>query len=103
MDGTILWWDAATGALRASFIAPMQLRSLAVHPLEPVALCGGLGGAVALMDMMGIVYGAIVVTATRRGDGYFLRCPGCQREITISPEQLGTALDCPTPTCAAHK
>lgn len=100
-DGSIYVWDAETGKQCAVFVAPTQLTCLALHPWKAFAVGGGLGGTLAQVELMGLTYGPIVVTAKLREDGNVVRCPVCQQEMRISTAQLGQVSTCLQPGCSS--
>jgi hypothetical protein len=98
-DETVRIWDrrsAKAVALLSLLGAP---KSLAVHPWEPLFVCGDWFGEVSLMEAVGLEYGPIIVTAIERDDGRTLLCPRCWRSHALDEAWLGRVIDCPTPTC----
>lgn len=75
------------------------LQSVAIHPWAPFLVCGDKGGTLYFLDLIGIEYGAIVVTAVDRGNGSVVRCPKCWQAHPLKDDWLGRVIDCPTPTC----
>jgi hypothetical protein len=98
-DNTCKIWDATTGKERASLPLSGRSECVALHPRRQFAACGDAGGGVYLIDLVGIEYGPIVVTAVDRGEGPVVRCPSCRREHPLDESLLGTVFDCPTATC----
>jgi WD40 repeat protein len=92
-------FDVATGTERTRLVLPGFVLSLAVHPVRPLLVCGDQGGVVHFLDLIGIEYCPIVVTATERADGPAIRCPACWEEHAITSDQLGSTLVCATPGC----
>jgi len=94
-------WDAATGQERASLPLSGEGRCVALHPWQPFAACGDSGGGVYLIDLVGIEYGPIIVTAVDLGKGTepALRCPKCFQSHPLDDAWLGEVIECPTPSC----
>jgi tetratricopeptide (TPR) repeat protein len=99
MDKTLRVWETISGEQRASIPLLGALNTIALHPTQPYAICGDDGGNLYLLDLFGLAYGPISVSATHDGMGYTLRCPACQREQPIQAEQLGSDMDCADETC----
>ena len=72
------------------------------HPRRPLVACGDDGGGVYLLDLIGIEYGPIIVTAANNGEGLAVSCPSCRRHHPVTPGDLATELKCPTPGCGLH-
>ena len=100
-DHTCRIWDAATGKERASLPTLGRSRCVALHPWQPFAACGDGGGGVYLIDLVGIDYGPVIVTAVDLGTGAgpALRCPKCLRLHPLDDSWLGAVIPCPTPDC----
>jgi hypothetical protein len=59
-----------------------------------------MGGGVYLIDLVGIDYGPIIVTAVDPGKGGpALRCPKCYQLHALDDAWLGEVIECPTPNC----
>jgi WD40 repeat protein len=98
-DKTVKVWDAGGGAELASLSLPGAAYVIAAHPWQPSAICGDQGGGVYVLDLVGVEYGPIVVTAAARDDGLVVRCPACWREHAVQPDQLDSVMRCPTAGC----
>lgn len=92
--------DPASGVVRAALPLPGELSHLALHPWQPLAVCGGDLGRIYPVELVGAAYGPIVVTALARGGETSVCCPMCQQRIALGPGQLGAVLACPLPGCA---
>jgi hypothetical protein len=101
LDGTCKIWDAATGKERASLPLLGGSHCVALQGWQPFAVCGDLGGGVYFLDLVGIEYGPIVVTAVDPGQGAgpALRCPKCLRVHPLDDAWLGKIFECPTADC----
>ena len=90
-----------TGEERATIPLLGAVRCVALHPRQPFAACGDEGGGIYLIDLAGIEYGPIIVTATDlcKGAGYQLRCPFCNRYSDLGEDWLGTVQRCPQEGC----
>ncbi len=98
LDDTFKLWRLVDGM--EVFTIPLgSLRCVALHPWKPVAVSGDTGGSLYILDLVGIDYGPIILTAIRKKLGQSVRCPACQQEHPIKQEQLGSELTCPTPGC----
>ena len=98
-DNTLKLWDAASGAELATLVLPAAGTAVSVHPFAPKVVCGDRSGGVHVADLVGVLYGPIVVTAREREKGLVVRCPACWREHPAAPDYLGSALACPSPSC----
>jgi hypothetical protein len=100
-DHTCRVWDAATGEERASLPLLGGCHCVALQQWQPFAVCGGQGGNVYLIDLVGIEYGPIIVTAVdlSKGAGPALRCPKCFRLHPLDDAWLGKVIECPTRDC----
>jgi len=101
-DCTLKVWDAATGVEALSVLLLGALRCVAMHPRQLLAACGDEGGGFYVVELVGIEYSAIVVTAVDRGDGLTIRCPACQHELAIQCSGLGSEIACPQPGCGTR-
>ena len=99
-DRTLRVWDAATGHERLTLPMLGRLECVALHPWQTIAACGDSGGGFYLLDLVGIEYGPIIVTAARGTQGLVVCCPACQREHILAQQHLGNAFTCPNPECA---
>ena len=99
VDRTIKVWDVATGEEKLTFPLVGSLGGLALHPWQPLAVCGDSGGNLFILDLVGISYGPIVSTAIRDNRGLMVRCPACLHQLQISENQLGSEVTCPTEGC----
>ena len=51
------------------------------------------------LDLVGIEYGPIIVTATDLGSGPAVRCPFCNKSSPLDEEWLGQEIECPQEGC----
>jgi WD40 repeat protein len=91
--------EASTGQLMLTVPLPGSPSSVAMHPWAPSVMYGDAGGAINLLDLVGINYGPIIVTASNREDKLIMRCPSCQQVYEVRNDQLGKSYTCPTHTC----
>jgi WD40 repeat protein len=102
-DKMLLVWEAATGEMVRRLPLPGALRSLGLHPSAPQIVCGEAGGAVYILESVGIEYGPIIVTAWRFTTGSFFRkqaslafgCLHCHTWFKIPQSALGSEIPCP--------
>ncbi|MGH3033970.1 MAG: WD40 repeat domain-containing protein [Gaiellaceae bacterium] len=99
LDKTLKLWDAASGRIVMSTPFLGELRCVALHPALPLVALGDQGGSLYQVDLVGIEYGPIVVSAVDTGAGPKLRCPGCWQMFSLDDAWLGHVMDCPTPSC----
>jgi sarcosine oxidase gamma subunit len=98
-DNTIKVWEVATRKEEATVPLPGNPVCLALHSWQPLAACGDTAGSVYLIDLVGIEYGPIIVTAVDFGDGPKVRCRFCLEHLPLDPGWLGQVIKCPRPGC----
>jgi WD40 repeat protein len=98
-DRTLRLWSADTGEGVARLRLLAGGSSVALHPWRPLAACGDRAGGFYLVDLVGIEYGPIVVTAIAHGRRQLLRCPRCGESHALDRAWLGTVIDCPNVGC----
>ena len=98
-DKTLKIWNAANGTVLCTVLLHGALLSIGVHPWQPQIVCGDSGGNLFILDLAGIKYGSIIVTATETRVGLVIRCPSCKHNLPIFKDQLGSELTCSTPGC----
>jgi WD40 repeat protein len=98
-DHTLKVWDGSTGDTILSAPLVGELESVAVHPSRPLVISGDQGGNVYLIDLVGIEYGPIIVTAIEAGGPATVRCPKCWQQHLLDDAWRGQVIDCPTPAC----
>jgi WD40 repeat protein len=99
VDGTLKVWDAATGKELVTLALLGALFCVAIHPRLPLMFSGDAGGSVYFIELVGIAYGPVVVTAVDTGHGAKVRCPACFEEFPSERSWLGQVIDCPRPGC----
>jgi WD domain, G-beta repeat len=94
--------ELATGRTVASIRLAGWSSSFDIHPWRPFLACGDQAGNVSLIEILGIEYGPIVVTARERAEraGLTVRCPRCRLQHHVDHAELGGEHRCPTPGCA---
>jgi WD40 repeat protein len=100
-DETVRVWDAASGLPRAILAVAGIVTSIAAHPSLARLACGDFGGALYVVDLVGLTYGPLLVTAARRRGATDVRCPACGRRFPVEAAALGTEITCPDPGCHA--
>jgi len=98
-DRALKVWEAETGQERATLPFPGGVTSIALHTSRPFAACGDIAGGVYLVELGGIQYGPIVVTAVDFGQGPTVRCPACLQHLPLEEGWLGQEIACSRPGC----
>jgi hypothetical protein len=98
-DGTMKLWDSAAREAVAALPLPAAPHGLALHPWRPLAACGDDSGRVNLIELVGVEYGPIFVTAFDQGRGAQVRCPACLQEFSVAENRLGRAISCTMAGC----
>jgi hypothetical protein len=101
-DRTLRLWDAGRGQALATLPLLTAATSVALHPWLPMAVCGDAAGTIYLIDLVGIGYGPIIVTAVDLGSGPAVRCPRCLKYLPLQESWLGREIDCPGQNCEAR-
>lgn len=101
-DKAVRLWDVETGEERASLPLSGSVQCVALDPRRPFAACGGVGGDVYLIDLVGIEYGTIIVTAVDLGNRRVVHCPACLEYLPLEEAWLGQVIDCPRLGCDGH-
>jgi hypothetical protein len=91
-------WDG-NGRRVALLPLPAPVNAIALHPWYPRAFCGDHVGSLVRVDLNGIEYGPIIVTAVEDKRGLAIRCPACWQEHDLESARLGSVLMCSTPEC----
>jgi len=81
-DAALRVWDLATRRRVAMIALPGGLRSLALHPSRPIAVCGDDGGNLFVVDMMGVAYGPLVPAPEHTTTSPIARPPVAARELS---------------------
>ena len=99
-DNTLKIWDTKTGWERVTLpLLGNPSEDLALHPLQPLSAFGDIGGNMYLVNLIGIKYKSIIVTAVDLGFGARVRCPACLTYLPLEQEWLGQEIACPEPGC----
>lgn len=98
-DRTLRLWDAENGEEVARLRLLSGGSSVALHPWRPLAACGDRAGGFYLVDLVGIEYGPIIVTAVEVGRRTHLRCPKCRQDHPLDRAWLDTEIECPNREC----
>ena len=101
-DRTLKVWYASSGDELLTIPLLSGASSVTLHPWKPLVVCGDSGGGIHLLDLIGVEYGSIIVTPATENESLAVRCPACQREHSISQEQLGGELTCLTTGCGVQ-
>jgi hypothetical protein len=98
-DKTLRIWGADAGEEKALLPLMGALPAVALHPREPLVVCGDVGGNLILAELVGIEYGSTWVTAVDTGQGPAVRCPSCQRMLPLRSSWIGRQVTCPEMDC----
>lgn len=98
-DRAVKIWDVASRTEIMAIPLPDIPLSAAFHPWRPRILVGGSSGHVHYMELEGVSYGPLIVTAIDRGAGLAIRCPACGHTFALAPAQIGVTVACPQPDC----
>lgn len=98
-DKTLRVWDVLTGTERARVFNARGFYKLALHPVRELVLCVDEGWRLQLLELDGIDFGPLVLTAVDRGAGPEIRCPVCGGCSPVTEGQLGHEVRCPQPAC----
>ena len=101
-DKKLIVWDKASENLVLSFDLLCSIECVSPHPWMPMLVCGDYGGGVYRLDLFGIPYGPIIVTAWEDKHSHLIRCPACGHAHQIKKEQLDREMICPTQGCGLH-
>src|SRR5437588_10192563 len=85
-------FSAVTGETVASLPLPDSISRVAFHPWKPLLAIGGGSGNVYLVDLIGINYNSIIVTAVDNGNGSQLCCPQCSQLIHVDESIAGSLM-----------
>jgi hypothetical protein len=90
-------WDTSNGELLARLPLPGILYRLSLHPYAPQMVCGDVGGAVHILEIVGLKYGPIIVTAWHAPSFRHLAfgCLHCRTWSEIPESALGGEIPCP--------
>jgi len=98
-DAMLKVWDLRTADLVAEIPLPAVPMRLSLHPCAPFIACTDFSGNLNRMELVGIEYGPILVTAVQEPDGPTLCCPKCWTKYPCEKNWLGQVINCPTHTC----
>ncbi len=101
-DRTLKLWDGEGATSLATLPLLGDRISVALHPRLPLAACGDSGGGVYVVELVGIEYGPIIVTAVDLGSGPAVRCPCCLLFLPPQESWLGQEIICPEDGCATR-
>jgi WD40 repeat protein len=101
-DKSLKCLEVSTGEEQASLPLVNRGTCLAVSPNEPAAVCGDSEGKLYFINLIGIQYGPLIVTATQHNHTLNIRCPVCRQASDIDPDQLDKVIICPQQACEAH-
>jgi WD40 repeat protein len=103
-DKILRIWNPGNGEMLTCLSLPGALHSIGLHPTAPQMVCGDAGGAVYILEIVGLQYGSIILTAWnftlrslfRKPDSLAFGCPTCRTWSEISETTLGSEIPCPT-------
>ncbi|MEU6231243.1 tetratricopeptide repeat protein [Streptomyces sp. NPDC047042] len=94
-DGSLRVWDAQSGREQMCFELPHTLHALAFHPWQPVVALGDRIGWLHRVELVGLDFGPVVVTAYEADGALLMRCPACHFNSPVTENALGNGLACP--------
>ena len=100
-DRMITIWDADTGKREGEIFLPGNFHSLDLHPWKTELVCGDSGGAMYRVEMVGLQYGPLFVTAKQINRKLIVRCPVCQVVNLIGKEMMGKIIFCSNSACGS--
>jgi WD40 repeat protein len=101
-DKTAMLWDTRSAQqLRVIPLASKE-NCIALHPFKPLAVYGDDIGGLQVLDLLGVQYGPILVTAHEMGGKLNASCPVCRRQLPLKKSQLGHELACADPSCVCR-
>jgi WD40 repeat protein len=98
-DDALRVWDIRCRRERCCIPLLGGITAVDLHPWKAIAGCGDFRGTIYLLDLVGITFDSIFVTAHQVGQNFGIRCPACQKDHSIKEQQLGSEMTCPTPGC----
>jgi hypothetical protein len=79
-----------------------MLQCIAIYPRGDRLVAGDTGGAIYLIELLGIKLSSPVMTAVKRGEEITLCCPACFNVVKLEQEWLGMEIPCPVPNCGSQ-
>jgi hypothetical protein len=98
-DRAVTLWQVENGEKRAVLPCAGEARCVALDPRRPLAAYGDSAGGVHLVELVGVEYGPLIVTAVDRGRTLTVRCPECLEHQPLEERRLGQVVDCERPSC----
>jgi len=99
-DKTLMVWDATTGRAHATFPLLGAGLCLALHPRRFSIACGDNGGMMYIVDLIGLKYGPLIITAVDSDPEPTFRCYACNHSFPLEDNNLGTVITCPREYCS---
>jgi hypothetical protein len=75
---------------------PSEVHCVAFSPDRPLLACGDESGVLHRVELVGVRYGPLVVTAVDRGGGPHVRCPACGTIHPLDESWRRSVIACPT-------
>jgi WD40 repeat protein len=94
-DGIVTVWNLNDGSQLATIPLRGAVTCLAFHPHRPFMAWGDNLGSLGIIELVGIEYGPLVVTAARDATRVSVRCPSCAKTVAVTEASLGCGLACP--------
>ena len=96
-DHALRVWSRAKREMLTCLPLPGAPSSLGMHPSEPRIVCGDEAGAVFIVELVGLKWGAPIVTAwhATSGSPLALGCSQCRTWSVIPKSALDSELPCP--------
>lgn len=98
-DGTLRVWRSKDGQeiLRIPLLGGAHC--VAIHPWQPLMMCGDEGGSMYLFELEGLPENPIFITPTCSDQKYEFRCPKCGRMQQVGSSSLGGEIACSNEEC----
>ena len=98
-DLALRLWSVENYQSATQLFLPRYSHGISFHPSKPLLVSWEQRGATCRIEMKGLGYGPIILTAIEKVNGLMIRCPACQQHHLIEQTQLGNEMTCPTSGC----
>ena len=98
-DRALNLWAASSGEKVYSMVLPGSIQRIGLHPWKTELIAGDTGGSLYKLEMHGIMYHTMILTAHEGDQGLKVVCPACQQSLPVPEAQLGQDIICPHADC----